>query len=100
MLYYSTNRKSPPVSLREAVLAGLAPDNGLYLPERIPTLPSGFLDTISQKSFQEICCEIFSCLHSEDLPPEVLERVVREYLEQRSEEADNPLRVEAGKVSA
>lgn len=29
-----------------------------------------------------------------------LERVVREYLEQRSEEAENPLRVEAGKVSA
>ncbi len=29
-----------------------------------------------------------------------LERVVREYLEHRSEEAENPLRVEAGKVSA
>ena len=42
MKYYSTEGRSPAVSLREAVLTGLAPDRGLYMPERIPRLPDSF----------------------------------------------------------
>lgn len=42
------------MSLREAVLQGLAPDKGLYMPERIPTLPRGFLDAAGERSLQEI----------------------------------------------
>lgn len=38
------NGEGPPrtVSFRQALLRGLAPDGGLYLPERIPPLPSGW----------------------------------------------------------
>lgn len=36
ILFYSTNRKSPPVTFREALLKGQAPDKGLYMPESIP----------------------------------------------------------------
>ena len=38
MKYYSTRDKAHarPCSLREAVEAGLAPDGGLFVPERIP----------------------------------------------------------------
>ncbi|HPB35246.1 MAG TPA: hypothetical protein PLX61_02115, partial [Bacteroidales bacterium] len=42
MNYYSTNKQAPPVSLQEAVVRGLAPDRGLYMPERINTLPASF----------------------------------------------------------
>ncbi len=36
MRYYSTRGKSPSVSSARAVVQGLAPDGGLYMPERIP----------------------------------------------------------------
>ena len=42
MHYYSTNKKAPTVSLQEAVVRGLAPDKGLYMPEKIGELPSDF----------------------------------------------------------
>ena len=35
---YSTNGQAPRVNLREALLAGQAPDRGLYLPEQFPQL--------------------------------------------------------------
>ena len=41
MRYYSTNKTSPTASLKEAVVRGLAPDRGLYMPERITTIQIG-----------------------------------------------------------
>ncbi|MGC9354602.1 MAG: hypothetical protein ACP5D9_12235, partial [Mariniphaga sp.] len=35
MKYYSTNKNTPAVTLKEAVIKGLAADNGLFMPERI-----------------------------------------------------------------
>ena len=35
MKYYSTNHKTSSVELSEAVTRGLAPDGGLFMPERI-----------------------------------------------------------------
>jgi len=46
MRYYSTNGKAPLASLQEAVVKGLAPDKGLYMPERIGRLPDQFFDNI------------------------------------------------------
>ena len=46
MKYYSTNHKAPLASLHEAVVRGLAPDRGLYMPERINKLPQSFFDHI------------------------------------------------------
>lgn len=45
MRYYSTNKKSECVSLRDAVVNGLAEDRGLYMPERINKLPEEFSRT-------------------------------------------------------
>lgn len=38
MKYYSTRDKSSPVSAAQAIVRGLAPDGGLYLPESIPAV--------------------------------------------------------------
>ena len=46
MKYYSTNKLAPNVSLQEAVVKGLAPDKGLYMPEKIKILPQFFYDNI------------------------------------------------------
>ena len=58
MNYYSTNRQSPHVNLREAVVKSLAPDSGLYMPERIPVMPPSYFNRIENKSFQEISFDI------------------------------------------
>ena len=38
MRFVSTRGKAAPASLSEAIAAGLAPDGGLYVPEKLPTL--------------------------------------------------------------
>jgi Threonine synthase N terminus len=39
MRFGSTRGKSPMVGLSDALLAGLAPDGGLYVPEQLPPQP-------------------------------------------------------------
>ena len=38
MLYHSTRSKNNTVDSAQAVLNGLAPDGGLYMPEKLPTI--------------------------------------------------------------
>ncbi len=76
MNYYSTNNKNQKVSLREAVIQGLAPDNGLYMPESIPTLPSSFFESLHKLSFQEIGFQVAKNLIGNDIPTSELRRIV------------------------
>lgn len=76
MEYYSTNRQSPPVSLQDAVLRGLAPDRGLYMPQRIGTLPRAFFNNIAQMSLQEISYAVASVLFGEDIDSDTLKEIV------------------------
>ena len=48
MKFVSTRHEAAPSSFSSAILAGLAPDGGLFVPERFPTFdPAGF-DTIDE----------------------------------------------------
>lgn len=76
MKYYSTNNKSDLVSLEDAVIRGLAPDNGLYMPERILPLPASFFETLHQKAFPEIAFEVAKHLIGEDVSESDLRRIV------------------------
>ena len=58
MKFYSTNNINNRVSLAEAIMKSLPEDNGLYMPESIPLLPSSFFDNIQHYSFSEISFEI------------------------------------------
>lgn len=80
MKYYSTNKKAPLASLREAVVKGLASDRGLYMPQEIKTLPKEFFDTIDQLSFQEIAYRVADAFFGEDLPAEKLKEIVYDTL--------------------
>ena len=60
MNYYSTNGKAPLATLQKAVVKGLAEDKGLYMPQRIKSLPHSFFSNIQNLSFQEIAgCRLF-----------------------------------------
>lgn len=76
MKYYSTNHKSEPVSLRDAVVRGLAPDRGLYMPESLNRLPSEFFDRIGDMSLQEISYAVADAFFGMDLPADDLRRIV------------------------
>ncbi|MDP2598774.1 MAG: threonine synthase, partial [Candidatus Liptonbacteria bacterium] len=76
MKFHSTNKKSDSASLREAVFHGLAPDGGLFMPERIPRLPKKFIDRLSGLSFHEIALEVAYALIGADVPKKVLKKMV------------------------
>jgi threonine synthase len=76
MKYYSTNKQSPQVSLSEAVLKGLAPDNGLYMPEKIEKFDSSFFDSIDKLSFQEIGFEVAKKFFGDDIKEPKLREIV------------------------
>ena len=54
MTYYSLNDKSYTATFKEAVIAGIAPDKGLYFPEQITPLPESFFKNITALSKEEI----------------------------------------------
>ncbi len=80
MKYYSTNHQAPPVNLSEAVIKGLAPDRGLYMPEKIHPLPSCFFDHIEQMTLQEIAFEVAKNYFGEDIDETSLEQIVHDTL--------------------
>jgi len=57
--YYSTNQKSPKVSFGEALLKGLAPDGGLYMPDRIPTFTKEEIASFSAMEYHQIAFNVF-----------------------------------------
>lgn len=81
MKFYSTNNKAHLVDARTAVLSGLAPDGGLYMPERIPRLPLEFFETLHEKSLQEISFTVAREFLHDVLPDEELERITTEALD-------------------
>jgi len=80
MKYYSTNRQAPEVSLQEAVVKGLAPDKGLYMPEKIKTLPESFFANIGNMSFQEIAYTVADAFFGEDVDADTLKQIVYDTL--------------------
>lgn len=76
MKYYSTNKQTSPADLQEAVVKGLAPDKGLYMPEIINMLPDSFFQKIQDLSFQEISFEVAKAFFGDDIEPDTLRHIV------------------------
>ncbi|MCC8072066.1 MAG: threonine synthase [Bacteroidales bacterium] len=80
MLYYSTNGQAPKATLGEAVVAGLAPDRGLYMPESIPTLPAAFFNNIDQMSLVDIAYVVSNTLFGKEIDSATLKDIVSKTL--------------------
>lgn len=80
MRYYSTNGKAPLATLEKAVVKGLAEDRGLYMPERIKSLPKVFFDEIQHLTFQEIAYRVADAFFGEDIPADKLKQIVYDTL--------------------
>jgi len=80
MKYYSLQNKQHVVSFEDAVVAGLAPDKGLYFPEHIPAFEKSFLDNIGEKSEVEIGYAAIKPFVGEEIPDEVLRKIIADTL--------------------
>jgi threonine synthase len=76
--YRSTNRQAPLTSLRGAVLRGLAPDGGLYMPVEIARRSPQELDEFRRLPFTEVCFRVVRPFAGPEVPEEVLWQVVSE----------------------
>ena len=81
MRYVSTAGQSPPVSLREALLAGPAPDGGLYLPERLEPLPENTLRRLHGQSLADTAVAVLGHVIGGNLPPDLLREVIESGLD-------------------
>ncbi len=78
MRYRSTSREAPLTSLRGAVLRGLAPDGGLYMPVEIARHSPEELEEFRRLPFTEVCFRVAKPFAAPDVPEEVLWQVVSE----------------------
>ncbi len=68
MKFYSTNDPTHLVDLKEAVIKGLAPDQGLYMPSHIPRLSPSLISEFRNMTFQQIGFKVIQALFSPTLP--------------------------------
>ena len=80
MKFFSTQKQSPEVTFAEAVVKGLAPDNGLYFPERIEKLPETFFKNIQDLSIGEISYEVAKRFVQDEIPADILRPLVEEVM--------------------
>ena len=80
MRYYSLNNKNSKVSFQEAVIQGLAPDKGLYFPEKISQLPQSFFNEIENLSNEEIAFKAIQQFVGDEIPETELKQIITETL--------------------
>ena len=81
MQYYSLQHKAPKVSFQEAVIKGIAPDKGLYFPEKITPLPDSFFQSIGNYSDQEIAYRAISQFVGKEIEEESLRKIISETID-------------------
>ncbi|HEU6448140.1 MAG TPA: threonine synthase [Verrucomicrobiae bacterium] len=74
ILFHSTNGQSPAVNLRDALLAGQAPDRGLYFPKQFPKLAPSELAVFSKLPYHEIAFRVLSKFTEGIVPPAELSK--------------------------
>ena len=81
MIYKSLNKKSKPAKFEEAVVRGIAPDRGLYFPEKIHRLPASFFNDIETKTIPEIAFQAIAPFLEGSIPENELKKIITETLD-------------------
>src|SRR5678816_3485285 len=75
MRYISTRGGMPPKKFSKILLAGLAPDGGLAMPETYPEISPAGLEELRGLSYQELAFEIISRF-ADDIPATDLRGII------------------------
>jgi len=77
MRYVSTRGEAPVLGFEEVLLAGLAADGGLYLPETYPAFTRDELAALAGKPFAEVACAVVGRFTGADLDASTLAEACR-----------------------
>ncbi|MFI4935794.1 MAG: threonine synthase [Caulobacterales bacterium] len=75
MNYISTRGEAPAVNFLEAVLAGLAPDGGLYVPQAWPTLTAAEIAAFAGRPYAEVAAAILGRFAGGTIAKDVIEEL-------------------------
>jgi threonine synthase len=76
--YYSTNGSAVRVPFVEALLKGLAPDKGLFMPDTIPLLDKDSLNNLKGKTYPEIAFAIARTFLKDELTDDILLQIIND----------------------
>ena len=69
MRYISTRGESSAVGFTDAVLGGLAPDGGLYVPEAWPALARDRIAAFADMSYAQVAAEVLGAFAGDEITP-------------------------------
>ena len=78
MRYVSTRGEAAPIGFLDAVLAGLAPDGGLYVPVEWPSFTKAEIAAFAGKTYAQVATEVVGKFVGDDIPPEDLAQMCEE----------------------
>jgi len=78
MHYFSTNRRSPEATFREATLRGQPDDKGLYFPSEIPTFGPAYIERLPDLPNDEIAFDIIRPFVNGEIDDESLFEICRD----------------------
>jgi threonine synthase len=78
LLFYSTNGQTEPVTFSQALLKGLAPDRGLFMPESIPVLTKEEISAFSHMPYYQIAYEVSRRYLKGEIPDADLLQLVKD----------------------
>ena len=76
--YISTRGEAPSLGFADAMLAGLARDGGLYVPDSWPRLDAAAIAGFAGRSYAEVAVDIIGCFTGDSVSQGDLSRMARE----------------------
>lgn len=78
MKYVSTRGQAPALSFGDVLLAGLASDGGLYVPEKLPTYSQEEIASWASLSYQELAFKVMWPFVEGEVPADEFKRMIEE----------------------
>ena len=89
--YISTRGQASGVSFQQALLTGLAPDGGLFIPDGIPTLEPS--DWKEPDRFSELALRVLSRWLKDEAPREALRMILDDATERELADESRPVNI-------
>lgn len=92
MRYISTRGETPSVSFSEALLTGLAPDGGLYVPEEWPFFTAAELRDFRELGWEDLAYEIMNPFVEGEVEEDALRDIIHQSVLEFNHKAVTPLK--------
>jgi threonine synthase len=92
MKYISTRGEAPAIGFLDAVLSGLAPDGGLYVPESWPSFTADEIAAFAGKPYHEVATEVLARFAGDEIAREDLAAICQEAYASFAHPATTPLK--------